>query len=164
MILCEYCEILKNSFFIEHLWCLLVELLAHSHAIYKLTMYKLTMPKVTKIVFSINIVSDVAFNVQNKWFKNLILTYFSPMSYFYTPWKLQKTYGFLTFSGGIEMWLKWVKGLPGAVLDIGLGLRSLLVLKLLHIRYLFSNSFWYQNRFTNIWETMEIVVDKKFVK
>ena len=25
------------------------------------------------------------------------------MSYFYTPWKRQKTFGFLTFSGGIEM-------------------------------------------------------------
>ena len=25
------------------------------------------------------------------------------MSHFYTPWKRQKTKGFLTFSGGIEM-------------------------------------------------------------
>ena len=24
------------------------------------------------------------------------------MSHFYTPWKRQKTFGFLTFSGGIE--------------------------------------------------------------
>ena len=31
-----------------------------------------------------------------------------PMSHFYTPWKRQKTFGFLTFSGGIEMghWTK----------------------------------------------------------
>ena len=37
------------------------------------------------------------------------LTHFSPMSYFYTPWKRQKkTYGFLTFSGGVEMW-HWTK-------------------------------------------------------
>ena len=35
----------------------------------------------------------------------MILTHFSPISHFYTPWKRQKTYGFLTFSGGIEMWL-----------------------------------------------------------
>ena len=36
------------------------------------------------------------------------LTHFSPMSHFYTPWKRQKTIGFLTFSGGIEMghWTK----------------------------------------------------------
>ena len=31
------------------------------------------------------------------------LTHFSPVSHFYTPWK-----GFLTFSGGIEMW-HWTK-------------------------------------------------------
>ena len=31
------------------------------------------------------------------------LTHFSPMSHFYTPRKRQKTYGFLTFSGRIEM-------------------------------------------------------------
>ena len=36
------------------------------------------------------------------------LTYFSPMSHFYTPWKSQKTIGFLTFSEGIEMW-HWTK-------------------------------------------------------
>ena len=30
------------------------------------------------------------------------LTHFSPVSHFYTPWKRQKTFGFLTFSGGIE--------------------------------------------------------------
>ena len=31
-----------------------------------------------------------------------------PVSHFYTPWKRQKTFGFLTFSGGIEMW-HWTK-------------------------------------------------------
>ena len=36
------------------------------------------------------------------------LTHFSPMSHFYTPWKRRKTYGFLTFSGSIEMW-NWTK-------------------------------------------------------
>ena len=36
------------------------------------------------------------------------LTQFSPVSHFYTPWKRQKTKGFLTFSGGIEMW-HWTK-------------------------------------------------------
>ena len=30
------------------------------------------------------------------------------MSHFYTPWKRQKTIGFLTFSGGIEMYY-WTK-------------------------------------------------------
>ena len=41
------------------------------------------------------------------WFSSS-LTHFSPMSHFYTPWKRQKTCGFLTFSGGIEMW-HWTK-------------------------------------------------------
>ena len=38
----------------------------------------------------------------------LILTHFQPLFYFYTPWKHQKTGGFLMFSGGIEVehWLK----------------------------------------------------------
>ena len=31
------------------------------------------------------------------------LTHFSSMFLFYTPWKCQKTFGLLTFSGGIEM-------------------------------------------------------------
>ena len=33
---------------------------------------------------------------------------FLSMSHFYTPWKRQKIFGFLTFSGGIEMW-NWTK-------------------------------------------------------
>ena len=41
------------------------------------------------------------------WEKKL-LTHFSPVSHFYTLWKRQKTFGFLTFSGGIEMW-HWTK-------------------------------------------------------
>ena len=36
--------------------------------------------------------------------KLVTLTHFSPVSHFYTPWKHQKTFDFLTFSGGIEMW------------------------------------------------------------
>ena len=36
------------------------------------------------------------------------LTHFKSMFYFYTPWKSQKTFGFLVFSGGKEM-EHWVK-------------------------------------------------------
>ena len=38
--------------------------------------------------------------------KNLI--HFQPMFHFYSPWKYQKTFGFLIFSGCIEVeqWLK----------------------------------------------------------
>ena len=35
--------------------------------------------------------------------KAVDLNHFSPKSYFYTPWKRQKTKGFLTFSGCIEV-------------------------------------------------------------
>ena len=48
--------------------------------------------------------SDKANNKVRK--RNIIwfhLTHFSPMSHFYIPWKRQKTYGFLTFSGVIEV-------------------------------------------------------------
>ena len=41
-----------------------------------------------------------------KWFfffEKVLLTHFSTMFHFYTPWKRQKTFGFLAFSGGIEM-------------------------------------------------------------
>ena len=40
--------------------------------------------------------------------ETLHFTHFSPMFYFYTPWKRQKTFGFQMFSGGIEMghWAK----------------------------------------------------------
>ena len=31
------------------------------------------------------------------------LTHSNPVFYFYTPWKRQKTKGFLTFSGGLEI-------------------------------------------------------------
>ena len=37
-----------------------------------------------------------------------LLTHFSPVSDFYTPWKSQKTFGFLTFPRGIEIW-HWTK-------------------------------------------------------
>ena len=35
--------------------------------------------------------------------KKKIFNNFSPIIYFYAPWKCQKTFGFLTFSGGIEI-------------------------------------------------------------
>ena len=38
----------------------------------------------------------------------VLLIHFSQVSRFYTPWNCQKSYGFLTFSGGIEMW-HWTK-------------------------------------------------------
>ena len=36
------------------------------------------------------------------------LTHFSPMSHFFTSWKRQETYSFLTFSGGTGIW-NWAK-------------------------------------------------------
>ena len=39
---------------------------------------------------------------------NKALNHFSPLSHFYTPWKVHKTSGFLRFLGGIERW-HWTK-------------------------------------------------------
>ena len=39
----------------------------------------------------------------------IALTHFMPMIYFYTPWKHQKTIGFLMFSGGIERQVTWTE-------------------------------------------------------
>ena len=38
----------------------------------------------------------------------MYLTHFSPIFHFYTPWKRQKTFDFVTYSGGIGMehWTK----------------------------------------------------------
>ena len=50
-------------------------------------------------VYIVRSISPVVFRV---------LTHFSPISHFYTPWKRQKTIGFVIFSGGIEIWY-WTK-------------------------------------------------------
>ena len=42
-------------------------------------------------------------NIQLSYIENQ-LTHFRPVSHFYTPWKRQKIFGFVTFSGGIEKW------------------------------------------------------------
>ena len=48
-----------------------------------------------QVVFEQLILSDF------KMWSSAALTHFSPVLHFYTPWKRQKTFGFLTFSGGI---------------------------------------------------------------
>ena len=44
-----------------------------------------------------------------------VLTHFKSMFYFYIPWKHQKTFGFLIFSGGIEieLWLQCLRTMYG---------------------------------------------------
>ena len=37
------------------------------------------------------------------YFFNVSLTHFSPVSHFYTPWKRQKTKGFLDWNGFIKI-------------------------------------------------------------
>ena len=54
----------------------------------------------------LTILKKIDFNIN--LMQKFLLTHFSPVSHFYTPWKRQKTKGFLTFSGGIEMW-HWAK-------------------------------------------------------
>ena len=52
-------------------------------------------------------------NTESQPYTFVFWTHFSPILNFYTPWKFQKTFGFLTFSGG-KKWnfgLKWVNQL-----------------------------------------------------
>ena len=44
-----------------------------------------------------------AWQVSKKNVFFIVITNFGSMFHLYTPWKRQKTFGFLTFSGGIEM-------------------------------------------------------------
>ena len=54
----------------------------------------------------IQIFHSVLIQVTSK--QDFLLTRFSPMLHFYTPWKREKTRVFLTFSEGTEMW-HWTK-------------------------------------------------------
>ena len=59
-----------------------------------------------------------AVEAETKTNQGITLTHFSPMFHFYNLWKRQKIFGFLTFSGGIEMeqWAKtgsWDQRLTG---------------------------------------------------
>ena len=63
------------------------------------------------------------------------LTHFSPRPHFHTPWKRQKTYGFLTFSGGIKMW-HWTKmGLQVVSTHIVLKKDSFGITLFIHLTY-----------------------------
>ena len=68
--------------------------------------------------FYFTAIDDVTETIKNRFnqpnyqmyihIQQTLLTHFSPVSHFYLPRILQKTKGFLTFSGGIEMghWIK----------------------------------------------------------
>ena len=64
-----------------------------------------TKMKVIEILVNGSNVSTVNFE---HVFVEREITHFSPVSHFYIPWKRQTTFGFLTFSGGIEM-RHWTK-------------------------------------------------------
>ena len=55
----------------------------------------------------LTILKKIDFNIN--LMQKFLLTHFSPVSHFYTPWKRQKIKGFLTFSGGkkCDTGLKW---------------------------------------------------------
>ena len=81
---------------------------SHSHRTCFSRHIEVTKPSYGKMRVRENLYSDLFYTVSAS--RNFItaLTHFSPVSHFYTPWKRQKTFGFLTFSGGIEMW-HWTK-------------------------------------------------------
>ena len=57
-----------------------------------------------------------------EWYftERLLLTCFMAISHLYTSWKRQKTSGFLTFSGGVEMEYCLVIGYEPVLVSIGL--------------------------------------------
>ena len=77
--------------------------------------YRITQHIVRRVLQNVNNMRQISSSTAEKnmpeygFFPTFaFLTHFSPVSHFYTPWKRQKTFGFLTFSGGIEMW-HWTK-------------------------------------------------------
>ena len=78
----------QNSSFIEHFWKTASE-------------YRKTVTQK-----ELTLLSREESSKNPRW--SSFLTHFSPVSHFYVPWKHQKTYGFLTSSGGMEMW-HWTK-------------------------------------------------------
>ena len=59
-----------------------------------------------------------------KWYSGFrfCLTHFSPVSHFYTPWKRQKIFGFLTFQGvqKHDTGLKWVKNVHCSIIFLNI--------------------------------------------
>ena len=87
---------------------------------------------------------------QNNFFKNTFrglslsirsqLTHLSPVSHFYTAWKRHKTFGFLTFSGGIAMW-HWTKMGQGKPLKSPFHVT--IFAKYLRLKYCFLKPDWF---------------------
>ena len=78
-----------------------------SHFAFPFPLHKICIPILMKI--KKNILTFVGINkITNFFLSSILLTHFSQMSHFYTPWKRQKTKSFLTFSGDIKMW-HWTK-------------------------------------------------------
>ena len=71
--------------------------------------------------------------------KRSILTHFSPVSHLYTPRKRQKTKGFLTFSGGIEIWY-WTKmGLRYTIAVLNISLHIQIHIKIIPLKFRILN-------------------------
>ena len=114
--------VIDNNFnFKSHIWRRYVKKLTKNSVLYR-EFEKLTTPTQRKKLINSFINSELTYcpfvwmfsskrcYKRNKKIheRSLRLTHFSPVSHFYTPWKRQKTKGFLTFSWGIEMW-HWTK-------------------------------------------------------
>ena len=103
-------EIPKNppcySTVLNHTWYR-YDIYSQKKKVQKLSQFLRTLYQIKCLYFynekSINDFKTICTVIREK-----CLTHFSPISDFYTPWKRQKTYGFLKFSGGIDMW-HWTK-------------------------------------------------------
>ena len=96
---CEYCEIFKNIILYR------ISPVVASDALHAIALITSLMLNYKFSLTRLYCVRTIVWVWYWRWFT---LTHFSPMPHFYTPWKRQKTIGFLAFSGGIEMW-HWIK-------------------------------------------------------
>ena len=111
--------LLQNNYFWEHSWMVasygqlrrfLCFKFLHSYAFFVYYVCKFLSSlifrkiHITFILMKLHHCDPTKTRFSVFWEYHETLTHLSPMSHFCTPWKRQKTKGFLTFSGGIEIW------------------------------------------------------------
>ena len=113
---CKFAAYFQNIFFSEHLWTAASE--SYLSAIYVqyqgFFLSHLKNLVLCDLLKLSHVLHAITVSLMIWWDPRIIrpyfrrLTHFSLVPHFYTPWKRQKTEGFLTFSGSIEMW-HWTK-------------------------------------------------------
>ena len=107
---CEFCEIFKNTFFIEQLRWLLLSIEINEINVNIVTNW-VNFDSLKAIIYcnsfddddhNDDIIIIIMIIIIIITIAMIIITHFWPMFPFHTPWEYQKTFGFLMFSGGIR--------------------------------------------------------------